>query len=458
MENINMIFQKQKKLFLTNQTKDISYRRKALIRLRNVIKQNEERILSALNQDLRKSRFEGYETELGMVYEELNVHIRNVRRWSRRRIVRTPLTSFPATSSIYKEPYGVTLIIGPFNYPFQLIMAPLIGAISAGNCAMIKTSEHAPNTGEVVRDIINVNFDESYLKVVNPNGGKETVEELLELKFDYIFFTGSVKVGKIIMEKAAKNLTPVTLELGGKSPCIVDSDASVELAAKRIVWGKYLNAGQTCVAPDYVFVHEDIRDKFLRSMKEEIIIQFGEDADEGPDYPRIINKESLRRIKSYIGDGTVYWGGEYDEDKLYIDPTILVDIKEESRVMEEEIFGPVLPILTFSDIDKVITYVNNNEKPLALYYFSEDRGKIKRVLKNTSSGGVTVNDTILHVASPYLPFGGVGNSGIGSYHGRSSFNTFTHEKSVLKRGTFMELPIRFAPYNNKIKWLRKLMR
>ncbi|MDB1960232.1 aldehyde dehydrogenase, partial [Clostridium tertium] len=437
---------------------DINYRINNLKKLKNVIKENEQDIMDALYKDLRKSNFESYATEIGIVYDELNLHIKNLRKWSKREKRKSPIVHFPAKSYIYKDPYGVTLIIGPFNYPFQLVIAPLIGAISAGNCAIIKPSESTQNIALLLEKIINENFKENYIRVVNPLGGKDTVSYLLDLKFDYIFFTGSVRVGKIIMEKASKNLIPVTLELGGKSPCIVDNSAKLGLAAKRIVWGKFLNAGQTCVAPDYILVQKDIKEKLLKELKKELLLQFGSDIKSSSDFPRIVNKHSLLRLKNYLNDGEIYFGGSVDEKDLYLEPTILTNIKENSLIMEEEIFGPILPILEYSSLDEALTYVINKDKPLALYYFSEDSTSIEKVLNSTTSGGVTINDTIIHVASSYLPFGGVGPSGMGAYHGKASFDVFTHKKSVIKRGTFIEFPIKFAPYNNKINLLKKVMK
>lgn len=458
MENILNIFNSQKEFFYSNKTKDINYRINNLKKLKNLIKENEQDIMDALYKDLRKSNFESYATEIGIVYDELNLHIKNLRKWSKREKRKSPIVHFPAKSYIYKDPYGVTLIIGPFNYPFQLVIAPLIGAISAGNCAIIKPSESTQNIALLLEKIINENFKENYIRVVNPLGGKDTVSYLLDLKFDYIFFTGSVRVGKIIMEKASKNLIPVTLELGGKSPCIVDNSAKLDLAAKRIVWGKFLNAGQTCVAPDYILVQKDIKEKLLKELKKELLLQFGSDIKSSSDFPRIVNKHSLLRLKNYLNDGEIYFGGSVDEKDLYLEPTILTNIKENSLIMEEEIFGPILPILEYSSLDEALTYVINKDKPLALYYFSEDSSSIEKVLNSTTSGGVTINDTIIHVASSYLPFGGVGPSGMGAYHGKASFDVFTHKKSVIKRGTFIEFPIKFAPYNNKINLLKKVMK
>ena len=458
MKEIELIFSEQKKFFESGKSKNIDFRINELKKLKKIIKENEEEILKALKKDLGKSNFEAYATEVGIIYDEINLHIKNVRKWAKREKRNSPIVYYPSKSYVYKEPYGVTLIIGPFNYPFQLVIAPLIGAISAGNTAIIKPSENTINTAKLLENIINNSFDKGYIRVVDPLGGKEVVSYLLGLPFDYIFFTGSVRVGKIVMEKAAKNLTPVTLELGGKSPCIVDDDANVNLAAKRIVWGKFLNAGQTCVAPDYLFIHKNIKDKFLRALVKEIKIQFGENIKESPDYPRVVNAISLDRFSNYLKDGEVYFGGEIDKESLYMEPTILINVKLESLVMTDEIFGPILPVIEFNDINEIISIINKREKPLALYYFSESNKKIEYVIEKTSAGGVTINDTIIHVANGNLPFGGVGPSGLGKYHGKDSFNTFSHTKSVMKRGTFIEFKIRFAPYNDRIKLLRKVMK
>ncbi|WP_300903360.1 aldehyde dehydrogenase [uncultured Clostridium sp.] len=458
MNDINLIFNKQKEFFNLGKTKDINFRIEALKKLKKVIKENEDKILEALKRDLGKSNFESYATEIGLVYDEINTHIKNIKRWSKIEKIKSPRVHYPSKSYIYKEPYGVTLIIGPFNYPFQLVMAPLVGAISAGNTAIIKPSENTKNTALLLEEIINENFNKEYLRVVSPLEGKEVVSFLLELPFDYIFFTGSIRVGKIVMEKAAKNLVPVTLELGGKSPCIVDKDAKLEMAAKRIVWGKFLNVGQTCVAPDYLCVHRSIRDKLLKLIIEEIHKQFGKDIKSSPDYPRVVNNASLSRLSEYLNDGKIYYGGKIDKNDLYMEPTILTNVDVDSNVMTEEIFGPILPVIEFEDIKDIINFINTREKPLALYYFSENKVNINNILKCTTSGGVTINDTVIHVANGNLPFGGVGNSGIGSYHGKASFDTFTHKRSVMERGTFIEFNIRFAPYKNKINILKKIMK
>ena len=458
MEDINLIFKNQKEFFESGKTINVDYRIKNLKKLNNIIKKNEDKILNELKKDLGKSNFEGYVTEVGILYDDINFHIKNVKKWSSEEKRKSPIVYYPSKSYIYKEPYGVTLIIGPFNYPFQLVIAPLIGAISAGNTAIIKPSENSRNIALLLEKLINENFPEEYLRVVNPLGGKETVSLLLDKPFDYIFFTGSVRVGKLVMQKAAQHLTPVTLELGGKSPCIVDSDAKLKLAAKRIVWGKFLNAGQTCVAPDYLCVHKSVKDELLKLIINEIRVQFGENVRNSEDYPRIVNKSSLERLSGYLNDGKIYYGGNIDEDNLYMEPTLIIKPDLNSPLMSDEIFGPILPILVYEDLDNVIKFINHREKPLALYYFSESKKKIKYVLTSTTSGGVTINDTIIHVANPNLPFGGVGNSGVGKYHGKESFETFTHNKSVMKRGTFIEFNIRFAPYKNKLNLVKRIMK
>ena len=458
MNDLKLVFNRQKEFFNLRKTNDINFRINNLKKLKQVIKENEDKVLYALKKDLGKSNFESYATEVGLIYDEINTHIKNIKKWSKIEKSKSPIVYYPAKSYIYKEPYGVTLIIGPFNYPFQLVIAPLIGAISAGNTAIIKPSENAKNTSILLEEIINENFQEGYLRVVSPLEGKDAVSALLDLPFDYKFFTGSIRVGKIVMEKAAKNLIPVTLELGGKSPCIVDKDAKLELAAKRIVWGKFLNVGQTCVAPDYLCVHSSIKDKLLNLIIKEIHKQFGKSVKESPDYPRIVNTASLNRLKKYINDGEIYYGGNIDNTELYMEPTILTNVDVNSNVMTEEIFGPILPVIEFENIQEIIDFVNKREKPLALYYFSESKKSINNILRCTTSGGVTINDTIIHVANGNLPFGGVGYSGMGSYHGKASFDAFTHKRSVMERGTFVEFNVRFAPYKEKINILKKIMK
>ncbi|MGV1063919.1 aldehyde dehydrogenase [Clostridium perfringens] len=458
METLKEKINKQREYFSTGETKDINFRIEKLKKLRDVLKSEEEKVFEALKKDLMKSSFESYVTEVAMVYDEINMHIKNIKKWSKKRRVKTPLVQFPAKSFIQLEPYGVVLIIGPFNYPFMLTMDPLIGAIAAGNTAVIKPSESAPETSKILKEILEKVFDEKYVLHVNPERGKEVVEELLKEKFDYIFFTGSATVGKIVMKAASQYLTPVTLELGGKSPCIIDKDCKLELAARRIVWGKLLNSGQTCVAPDYLYVHKDIEEKFIKKLEEEIKNQFGNNPLESEDYSKMVNEREFNRVFSYIDKEKLVFGGNYNRKTFQIEPTILKNVTWDDPVMEREIFGPIFPILPFEDLDEVIRLVNSKDKPLALYYFSEDKNKIEKVLNSTSSGGVTINDTLVHVSSSYLPFGGVGNSGMGEYHGKYSFDLFSNKKGVMNRKTFLDLKIRYAPFQNKLTIVKKIMK
>lgn len=458
METLKEKINKQREYFSTGETKDINFRIEKLKKLRDVLKSEEDKVFEALKKDLMKSSFESYVTEVAMVYDEINMHIKNIKKWSKKRRVKTPLVQFPAKSFIQLEPYGVVLIIGPFNYPFMLTMDPLIGAIAAGNTAVIKPSESAPETSKILKEILEKVFDEKYVLHVNPERGKEVVEELLKEKFDYIFFTGSATVGKIVMKAASQYLTPVTLELGGKSPCIIDKDCKLELVARRIVWGKLLNSGQTCVAPDYLYVHKEIEEEFIKKLEEEIKNQFGNNPLESEDYSKMVNEREFNRVLSYIDKEKLVFGGNYNRKTFQIEPTILKNVTWDDPVMEREIFGPIFPILTFENLDEVLRVVNSKDKPLALYYFSEDKNKIEKVLNSTSSGGVTINDTLVHVSSSYLPFGGVGNSGMGEYHGKYSFDLFSNKKGVMNRKTFLDLKIRYAPFQNKLTIVKKIMK
>lgn len=458
MSKILEVYNKQKEFFKEGKTLDIEYRLNALKKLKSAIKSNEEEILKALKVDLGKSDFEGYITEVSLIYEEINIALKKLRSWSKNKRVKSPLALFPAKSYVKYEPYGTVLIIGPFNYPFQLNLAPLVGAIAAGNTAMIKPSEYVMATSNIIKKVLEETFDEEYVAYIDPTGGKEVVEELLKMRFDYIFFTGSIAVGKIIMKAASEFLTPVTLELGGKSPCIVDSDAKIELAAKRIVWGKLINCGQTCVAPDYIYVHKSIKSKFLEELKKEITKQYGENPKNSEDYGKIVSEREFNRLISYIEKDNLEFGGNCDLEKLYIEPTILNNITWENKVMKAEIFGPIFPVLEFENLDDVIKEVNDREKPLALYYFSNDKKKIDKVLKCTTSGGMVINDTLMHVSTTNLPFGGVGNSGIGKYHGKDSFYTFSNAKAVVDRGTWYDVPLRYAPFKGKLALAKKIMK
>ncbi|MGD9678654.1 MAG: aldehyde dehydrogenase [Vulcanibacillus sp.] len=452
MEGISNLIKKQREYFNSGKTLDRLFRVNSLRRLKEAIKENEQLIIEALKIDLNKSEFESYLSEIGFIYEEINHAISNIHRWTSSKSVRTPITHIGSTSRIYYEPYGLTLIISPWNYPFQLAIAPLIASISAGNCAIIKPSELSPNVSEITRKIIEVVFEENYVAVVE--GGVEVSTALLNERFDYIFYTGGTNVGRIVMEKAAKNLTPVTLELGGKSPCIIHYDSDIKLAAKRIVWGKFLNAGQTCIAPDYLYVHKDIKNKLIEYMNYYITEFYGTDSINNEDFPKIINIKHFERLKNLLEEGKILTGGKYDEQKLKIEPTIIDLIDWDAPVMQEEIFGPILPMIEYTEIDSVINMINNHSKPLALYIFSNNRSIQDKVVRSISYGGGCINDTIYHIANLYLPFGGVGNSGIGSYHGKSGFETFSHKKSVLKQTTLFDIPLRYPSTKNALKMVK----
>ena len=457
MIDIKNIVTIQRNFFLKGNTLSVDFRLTQLNKLRLILKNNESMILDALHNDLRKSNFEGYETEFGIVLEELNYTIKHLKTWMQATKVKTQMAQFPAKCFTYPEPYGVTLIISPWNYPFQLSMAPLIGAIAAGNTVVLKPSNKSSNTSKVLTKLLEENFPKELISVVN--GGRASNTSLLDQKFDYIFFTGSVPVGKIVMEAASKNLTPVTLELGGKSPCIVDETADLKLTAKRIVWGKFLNAGQTCVAPDYLYVHKSVKNELIKHLKRYIIKFYGKNPKESNDYPRIIDGKAFERLIDYLNCGKIAIGGDIDQDELYIEPTILDNITFEDKVMKDEIFGPILPVLEFESLTEVIDTINERPKPLALYFFSNNEKNISRILQRTTSGGACINETIIHVASLYLPFGGVGESGMGKYHGASSFETFSHIKSVVKKDFSMDVPLRYPPFSSsKLSKLKKIFK
>lgn len=456
MNNIKSIIEKQRLYFSKGLTKDLSFRLEKLQILKEAIIDNEDEISQALKKDLKKSPFEAYVTEIGFVLEELSYTIKHLPGWVKEKKVQTPITQFLSTSYIYSEPYGLSLVMSPWNYPFQLSIAPLIGSIAAGNCTLIKPSAYSSNTSDVLFKIISDNFDESYISVIR--GGREVNHTLLEEKFDYIFFTGSVNVGKIVMQAAAKNLTPVTLELGGKSPCIVDETANIDLSAKRITWGKFLNAGQTCVAPDYLMVHTSVKERLIYKMKEYITEFYGTMPTTNAEYPKIVNDKHFIRLVNLMKYENIVIGGQFDEKSYQISPTILIDVSWDSPIMQEEIFGPILPILEFENLDEVISTINKNPKPLALYYFSNDKDKQKKIINSISFGGGCINDTIVHLATSQMPFGGVGDSGIGSYHGKSSFDTFSHKKAILKKSNLFDIPLRYPPYKNNLNLLKKIMR
>ncbi len=450
------VLNRQREFFRSGATRDVEFRKEQLIKLKDLIVKNEARFLAALRNDLKKSDMEGYLTEVGFVLNELDYMIKKLNKFAHPRAVKTPIAYFGSKSYIMAEPYGVILILSPWNYPFQLTMAPLIGAIAAGNCAIIKPSEHSPHTSDLIEELISEYFDGQYIKVIQ--GEIPETQALLEEKFDYIFFTGSTFVGKIVMEAASKHLTPVTLELGGKSPCIVDKDIDIELTARRIAWGKFLNAGQTCVAPDYVLVQRAIKEELLDSLKKAVHDFYGENPKDSEYYVRIINERHFDRLTNLLDGGHIVLGGDTDRKDLYISPTILQDVVLDHELMEEEIFGPLLPVLEYDRIEEAVEFVVDRPKPLALYLFTEDMDKKKYVLRNTSSGGVCINDTITHMTTKWLPFGGVGDSGMGRYHGKASFDTFSHEKSVLESGFTFDTKQKYPPYNTPLDKMKKLMR
>lgn len=451
---IEKIVERQRKFFSTDKTKELRFRLEALNRLEMSIKEHEEDINAALKKDLNKSAFESYMTEVGMTLAELSYVKKNLPFWNMKKWKLSPLAQFHADSFTVSEPYGVVLVMSPWNYPFMLCMEPLIGAIAAGNCCVLKPSAYAPTVSKVLSDVIRDAFPGKYVAVVE--GGRKENTQLLEQRFDYIFFTGGVTVGKMVMEKASRNLTPVTLELGGKSPCIVTKDAKLSLAAKRLVFGKYLNSGQTCVAPDYLLIDEKVKEEFLAYVVYWIEKMLGKEPLDNPDYPKMINEKHYQRVLNLIKGEKICCGGYGNPDTRQITPTVLEDVSWDAPVMQEEIFGPVLPVLTFKTLDEAIEKVKEREKPLALYLFTQRKDVEEKVLRTLSFGGGCINDTIIHLATSRMGFGGVGNSGMGSYHGKKSYETFSHEKSIVKKHTWMDLPIRYMPYTKGKEMLLKM--
>ncbi|MGM9831014.1 MAG: aldehyde dehydrogenase [Paludibacteraceae bacterium] len=443
----------QRAYFRSGATLDIKFRLNALNRLEDAIRRHEADLLTAIKTDLGKSATEAFMCEVGLTLSEISHVRRHLRRWARTACRPTPLTNFPAMSRIVQEPYGVVLIMSPWNYPVLLSLEPLVGAIAAGNCVVVKPSAYSPATSRVLTVLLREAFAPEYVAVVE--GGRAENQSLLEQRFDYIFFTGGVTVGKMVMEKAARYLTPVTLELGGKSPCIIDHTADLRLAARRLAFGKWLNCGQTCIAPDYVLVEQSVHDRFLALLFEEIRSQYGTDAFLNPDYGKIINQKHFDRISGLIDSGKVVYGGQTRAETLQIAPTVMDGVTENDAVMQEEIFGPVLPVLTVENIDEAYNFVRDREKPLALYLFTTDSCTKRRFMREVSFGGGCINDTIMHIATSALPFGGVGNSGMGSYHGKKSFETFSHAKAIVKKPNFLDLPLRYQPY---AAWKEKIIR
>ncbi|MGC9323756.1 MAG: aldehyde dehydrogenase [Desulfomonilia bacterium] len=451
--SIQDLVSRQRTFFASGVTRDLDFRLRQLRKLHDVLKDNDLRILDALSSDMKKPKLEAYASEISLVLSEITYVAKRLRSWARPKMALTALPLFPSRCCITKEPFGVVLILSPWNYPFQLALAPLVGALAAGNCAVIKPSEISSATSSVLAEIFENNFDPRCVSVVT--GGSDTAQDLLEEKFDYIFFTGSSRVGRRVMEAASRHLTPVTLELGGKSPCIVDSDVHMLYAARRIAWAKFFNAGQTCVAPDYLLVDEKILNGFLDTLKAVVLKFYGTDPSKSPDFARIINDQHFSRLSSYLDQGEIVVGGQTDREQRYIAPTVMRNVPPEAPLMQEEVFGPVLPVLSYSSFPEAIRFVNSRPKPLSLYLFSRDREHHTQVLRETSSGALCINDAVVHFVSHFLPFGGVGESGMGTYHGRASFETFSHTKGVVKNTLAFDIPLRYVPYRFKlqlVKW------
>ena len=444
-KEITNLIDAQRTFFATGSTLNADYRITALRKLKNCIKAHEQDIMNALRTDLGKGSQESYMCEVGLTLSEISYMLSHTRRFMREKTVATPLAQFASRSYVKPSPYGTVLIMSPWNYPFLLTMEPLVDALAAGNTAIIKPSAYSPATSEVISRIVGECFNPEYVAVVT--GGRAENTCLLDADFDYIFFTGSKTVGKEVMRHAAEHLTPVTLELGGKSPCIVAPDADLKLAARRIVFGKYLNCGQTCVAPDYILCHSSVYEKFIEYVKAEIIRQFSDKPLENPEYGKIINEKHFNRILGLIDRDKLVFGGASDADALRIEPVVMRDITEDDAVMKEEIFGPVMPVLSYDDTEGIIARINSHDHPLALYVFSGNKAFIKKITSSISFGGGCVNDTIIHLATSNMGFGGVGGSGMGSYHGRDGFNTFSHRKSIVDKKTWLDLPMRYQPYS-----------
>lgn len=451
--NIESIVASQREFFASGKTFDIAFRKQALKSLRDSILRHEKELLDAIQADLGKSSTEAYMCEVGLTLSTIRYTLKHINQWARTRRMPTPLTNFHSRSMIVQEPYGVVLVMSPWNYPVLLSLEPLIGAIAAGNTVVLKPSAYSANTSNIIAQVIEETFDSAYVSVIK--GGREANQSLLEEKFDYIFFTGGVNVGKLVMQKASAHLTPITLELGGKSPCIVERSADLQIAARRIVFGKFLNCGQTCIAPDYILVEKTIHDEFVKHLIKELTLMYGEDILTNPNYGKIINRKHYDRLLGLITQQKIVFGGKHDEETLRIEPTILDHVTGDDAVMQEEIFGPLLPILSVSDMNEAYHFVQSRPHPLALYLFTNNAGVEKRFLTQVPFGGGCINDTIIHIATKNLPFGGIGNSGMGRYHGKYTFDTFSHEKSVVKKYTWLDLHMRYQPYT---RWKEKLIR
>ena len=453
---IKNIINKQRAFFNSKKTFDIQRRKELLKNLKKEIENNEKEIENALFKDLGKSEGESYLTELHFIYSELNIAIKNIDKWVKRKSVRSSLLNFPSSDYIIAQPSGITLHISPWNYPFQLSIAPLIGAIAAGNTVILKPSEYSINTSLVLEKIIDNVFPEDLVKVIQ--GGPEEATELLNYRWDYIFFTGSLNVGKIVAEKAAKFLTPTTLELGGKNPCIIDETASIKVTAKRIVWGKFINCGQTCIAPDFLIVNEKIKNKLVNEIINQIKHIYGDDAQVSDSYGRIISKKHIDFLSSLLNNENIIYGGKIDSENKYFEPTLVEITDFNSNLMKQEIFGPILPIYKYKDFNEIDEIISRYKDPLALYIFTKKRKFGEKFLNNYSFGGGAINDTVVHIANDRLPFGGVGNSGMGKYHGESTFKTFSHFKPYISKPFWIDLPLRYPPFKKKISFLKKVLK
>lgn len=453
---IPALLQQQRAFFKSQQTKDVSFRIKILKKLKAEIIAREQDVYDALKKDFKKPVFESFMSEYGLAISGINLVLKNLKSWTKPKRVKPSMLTFPSTDYIYKEPYGTVLVIAPWNYPFILAIEPIIMAVSAGNTVVLKPSELTTHTSQLVSDIIQNVFEQEYVAAVQ--GGIPVATELLEQSWDYIFFTGSVPVGKIVAKAAANHLTPVTLELGGKSPCIVDDSIDLKLAAKRIVWGKFFNGGQTCISPDYLIVHTSIKETLIECLKSEIIRAYGENPKQSDDYPRIINERNAIRLKEMLEDVNVVFGGEHKISECYIAPTLVDNPSLESTLMQDEIFGPILPVLTYTNETDIDNIISNYDKPLSLYVFSKNKKFTNKIISKYSFGGGAINDPLIQFGNHRLPFGGVGASGIGAYHGKHGFDTFSHHKSVSKRGTWFDPPVRYAPYKGKLSLLKKMFK
>ena len=453
-QEITTIVEAQRAFFRSGETLSLKHRQKALCTLSKALKLWESRIAEALWKDLHKSYEEAYMTELSIVMGEIDNHLRHLKLWMTPKPVATPIKMMPSRSKVMAEPLGCSLIMAPWNYPVQLLLNPLVGAISSGCTAILKPSPYVPHVSKVLEEMIKESFSPEFIAVVQ--GNREVNTALLAQRFDIIFFTGSPDLGRKVMRAASEHLTPVVLELGGKSPCIVDKDANLTMAARRIAWGKSLNAGQTCIAPDYLLVHADIKEQLISELKNEFTRLHGANPKESKHFVRIVNERAFDRLVGYIQGADVVMGGEYDREERYIAPTLIDHVDANSPIMQEEIFGPIFPIVTFSTTEEAIRFVTGREKPLALYYFGESKKNIRQVLKHTSSGGACINDTIMHIANEKLPFGGVGQSGMSAYHGKESFKVFSHHRAVVTTPTWLDLPFRYMPYKF-FKWVKKLL-